>query len=301
MNAIAQVDTISVSETLDLYQSEIQECREEEQSQYEAIRWYWRTYLYGLGGLVSFIGFATQYASGNIYVNVLGFTYGTLLFFSGWLLLSLLARKLVNINFLHKQAALIRDLRATLVGGRLESNYVLVRSSQYVRMPGHIHRAPYYFFVLNFAILLGSLLVFASGIWGFEDGVYFMLAVGMFLGNIYPIACANFYKQIIGAEYCSTRHDQTEWVRRFEEIRESRIKKKRFLHVFFFCVAVGPFLIFLFRRDVEKQLPFTRRELLLLIIAVSLIFGLVRYLVELREVKRTRQRLQRSIVVSRKN
>jgi len=113
-------------------EKEISEALTSLNQQHVQCQWYVQIYLLAISGLFAIAGFFGKDGTLSVQASAVGVTYALLVFFLGWLFLSVVAHKATMIHMLYKHVAIMRGLRAQS-HATLQKDYVLPRERGDVR------------------------------------------------------------------------------------------------------------------------------------------------------------------------
>jgi hypothetical protein len=278
---------------------EIDEANASIDSQRQQIRWLCQTYSIALAGLFTIAAYTLEHTrlsaissdqsvKGNfsdmhkVILVICGMAFGLLVFFYGWISLSVIARKLTTIHLLNKHVAICRMGRAKFLDDFVNSKYVLTRDHSLMSLPGHINHLPYIFFAINFLVLLGSFLLFSCLVWDGTISVMLTISTAMFLGNIYPTACANFNKHVKIARKSGSFLEYNNWLNTIADFRKKAGLKrnlKRFAFWILVILAIGVFVT----RDYNRLFINNENVFTVGFCIYGLLFGLAKWIMEITE------------------
>jgi hypothetical protein len=253
--------------------------------QHTQVKWFVQLYTFALGGFFAFSGYLANQTS-SAYSSIAGISAGFLVFCLGWLLLVTLAHKLAIIILTHKQIAVFRGHRLSLLDSKYETDYVFPTSSQAVRFAKAIDTTPYIFFVVNYVILCGSTGFYVSRVLGIWVGVTTSLAIGIIVGLVYPRSCVIFAKHIRTAKLATSLMKMHELEQAFENLRKEAKKEAEGRHNLFYkaCISIITFFVLvgigLALLNIWVKLDSSRIILLSFSVLNACLFGVVRYKME---------------------
>jgi hypothetical protein len=261
-----------------IVEKEIAETTSSISSQHAQCQWYVQTYLVAITGLFAIAAFFAKDGKLSVQASAVGVVYSLVVFFMGWVFLSVIAHKVAMIHMLYKHVAGMRELRAK-AHPELESAYVLPKGRTPVKYGSLIGQLPYLFFAFNFVLFAGGLSFFLAPHTRYHQTVAVVVAICTLLGTFYPIVCISFNKHLSCASKArNMRHKQlleNHWT------RAVRDKKRRFWWLRFSMLTIANFgALLMALYAYVPQTSSSERAVILLCYAGLLGYGLVRYAME---------------------
>lgn len=259
-------------------EKEISEASASISSQHAQCQWYVQTYLVAITGLFAIAAFFARDGKLSVQASAVGIVYSLVVFFMGWVFLSVIAHKVAMIHMLYKHIAGMRDLRAK-AHPELEFAYVLPKGRTPVKYGSLIGQLPYLFFAFNFILFAGGLAYFLAPHTRYHQTVGVVVTVCTLLGTFYPVVCISFNKHLTCASKArNVRHKQlleNHWT------RAVRDKKKRFRWLRFgllILANLGAMLIAIYAY--VPQTAESEKVVITLSYSGLILYGLVRYAME---------------------
>jgi len=178
-----------------IIEKEISETSTSLNQQHTQCQWYVQTYLLAISGLFAVAGFFGKDGKLSIQASSVGIVYAVIVFFLGWVFLSVVAHKAAMIHMLYKHIASMRALRINK-HEELREKYVLPLEKNQIRYGSLITYLPYLFFIFNFIFLCSALTYFISPHFSYYQTVAIVCASATLFGTFYPVVCISFNKHL---------------------------------------------------------------------------------------------------------
>lgn len=262
-----------------IVEKEISETTASLSQQHTQCQWYVQTYLLAVSGLFAIAGFFGKDGTFSVQASAVGVTYALVVFFLGWIFLSVVAHKAAMIHMLYKHIASMRSLRVRDYPA-LREEYVLPLEKYQIKYGSLLKQLPYLFFVFNFVFVCSALAYFMSAHLAYYYQVVAIIsAIVTLLGTFYPVVCISFNKHLGCAfKARSIRHKyilEAKWTR---AVREAK-RKFRFLKVFLLTLAnLGAIGIAIFSLTEESSM-YSREIIIACYVGVT-IYAAIRYAME---------------------
>ncbi len=220
-------------------------------SQHGQIRWFVQTYLLALFGLFTLTGFIVNTvnipSSGNDPTKLkvaVGISCSISLFILGWLLLSVLARKIATLTIIYKHIAVCRRARLQFMKDQYHEEYFYSTNADEILLPGMIRFMPYCFFVLNYMVLCGGLFFYAYFITDdLNLSSVLSLTIGTIVGLFYPNVCIIFNKHIITAIKATSFSHKKKLEESWDDLRKRFRKDSWYVIALLVTLALGSVLL----------------------------------------------------------
>lgn len=219
-----------------IIEKEIAETATSLSQQHSQCQWYVQTYLLAISGLFAVAGFFGKDGKLSTQASAVGIVYAVIVFFLGWVFLSVVAHKAAMIHMLYKHIASMRGFRIKN-HEELRAKYVLPLKQNQIKYGSLIKRFPYLFFSFNFIFLCSSLAYFVAPHFDYYQTIAIICAVATLFGTFYPVVCISFNKHLGCAfKAKNARHRlllEHIWTR---AVRDHK-KKYKWLKLFFLTAA----------------------------------------------------------------
>ncbi|MFZ6820030.1 hypothetical protein [Undibacterium sp. Ji22W] len=206
-------------------EKEISESMSSVASQHSQCQLFVQTFLLSVTGLFAVAAFFSKDSKLTLQASSVGIVYSLLVFFMGWVFLSVIAHKVAMIHILYKHIAAMRAFRVSLFP-MLRNTYVLPIGRATAKYGSMINQLPYLFFAFNFVLFAGALSFFLAPHIQYHQNVAVVIAVCTVLGTFYPIVCISFNKHL----ECARRAKDMLHKERLEKVwtQSVRSKKRKF-------------------------------------------------------------------------
>lgn len=203
--------------------------------QHTQCQWYVQTYLIAISGLFAVVSFLGKDGKLSVQASAVGITYALVVFFMGWVFLSIVAHKAAMIHMLYKHIANMRGLRIK-AHAILKEHYVLPLEKTQIRYGSLLTSLPYLFFAFNFVFVCSALTYFvAPHMQYYYQAVAVICASAIALGTFYPVVCISFNKHLDCAFKAKNMHHryllEGAWAKAVKE-RKDRYRYPRIFLLF---------------------------------------------------------------------
>jgi len=261
-----------------IIEKEIAEASASIASQHSQCQWYVQTYLVAITGLFAIAAFFAKDGKLTLQASSVGVVYSIVVFFIGWVFLSVIAHKVAMIQMLYKHVAGMRELRAKN-HPILESAYVLPKGRTPVKYGSLIGQLPYLFFAFNFVLFAGGISFFLAPHTQYHQTVSVVVAICTILGTFYPVVCISFNKHLSCASKArNMRHKQlleNHWTR---AVRDRKKKFRGVRNTLLLLANIGAILVAAFAYSPQSS-GFEMAVIFLSYIGIA-IYGALRYAME---------------------
>lgn len=204
-------------------EKEISETAASLSHQHAQCQWYVQTYLLAISGLFALVSFFGKETKLTVQFSAVGVTYAIVVFFMGWVFLSIVAHKAAMIHMLYKHIANMRGLRIQ-AHEALRERYVLPLERTQIRYGGLLTKLPYFFFAFNFVFVCSALTYFiAPHLQHYYQTVAVISASAIALGTFYPVVCISFNKHLA----CAFKARNMQHRYQLEEAWTKAVKEKK--------------------------------------------------------------------------
>jgi len=266
-----------------IIEKEISETATSLSQQHSQCQWYVQTYLVAISGLFAVAGFFGKDGKFSTQASAVGIVYSIIVFFLGWVFLSVVAHKAAMIHMLYKHIASMRGFRIKN-HEELRAKYVLAIGQSQIKYGSLITQFPYLFFSFNFIFLCSALAYFVSPHFLYYQTVAIISATATLFGTFYPVVCISFNKHLgcaFKAKNARHRHLlELTWTRAVRAYKKKYRLPKYFLLTVANLGAVGVVVFAMTPESKEYTQPIIYSSY-----AGVIIFAAVRYAMEKYRIK----------------